>query len=84
MGAYPNPNNPVSQQRFPSADTGKDNSPALPSPASIISKHRVLMKNVDSTRTSDGAVTLASKRFNIKIDRLTTYVLATGDLLPAK
>jgi hypothetical protein len=42
------------------------------------------MKNVDSTRTSDGAVTLASKRFNIKIDRLTTYVLATGDLLPAK
>jgi hypothetical protein len=84
MGAYPNPNNPVSQQPFPSADTGKDPGPALPSPASIISKHRVLMKNVDSTRNSDGAVTLASKRFNIKIDRLTTYVLATGDLLSAK
>jgi hypothetical protein len=39
------------------------------------------MKNVESTRTSDGAVTLTSRSFNIKIDKLTTYVLATGELL---
>jgi len=78
-GAYPDRNNPVSQQ-FPGPDTGKDSGPALPSPSSTISKHRVLMKDVDSTRNSDGAVTLTSKRFNIKIDKLTTYVLATGDL----
>jgi hypothetical protein len=41
------------------------------------------MKNVESTRNSDGAVSLTSKSFNIKIDKLTTYVLATGDLLRA-
>jgi hypothetical protein len=40
------------------------------------------MKNVESTRNSDGSVTLTSKSFNIKIDKATTYVLATGDLLP--
>jgi|ERR1039458_2142812 hypothetical protein len=84
MGTYPNPNNPVSQQPFPGRDTDKDPGPAPASPASSISKHRVLMKNVDSTRNSDGAVTLTSKRLNIKIDKLTTYVLATGDLLPTK
>ncbi|MGB7333952.1 MAG: hypothetical protein WBD25_21385, partial [Terriglobales bacterium] len=56
--------------------------PAPPSPSSNISKHRVLMKNVDSVRNSDGAVTLTSKRSNIKLDKTTTYVLASGDLLP--
>jgi hypothetical protein len=40
------------------------------------------MKNVESTRNGDGAVSLTSKSFNIKLDKLTTYVLATGDLLP--
>ena len=80
-GTYPDPNNPASQP-FPGRDTGGDPGPAPPSPASSISKHRVLMKNVESTRNSDGAVTLTSKRSNIKIDKLTTYVLATGDLLP--
>jgi len=62
---------------FLGSDTG-------PAPASDISKHRVLMKNVESTRNSDGAVTLTSKRFNIKLDKQTTYVLAAGDLLPTK
>jgi hypothetical protein len=83
MGTYPDPNNPVSQQKFPGRDTEKDTGLALPS-VSRISQHRVLMKNVESTRHSDGALTLTSKRSNIKIDKLTTYVLATGDLLPMK
>ena len=84
MGTYPDPaqNNPASRQPFPSSDTGTDAGPLPPWPTSTISKHRALMKNVESTRNSDGAVTLTSKSSNIKIDKLTTYVLATGDLLP--
>jgi hypothetical protein len=83
MGTYPDPNNPASQQKFPGRDTDKDTGLALPS-TSRISKQRVLMKNVESTRNGDGAVTLTSKHSNIKIDKLTTYVLATGDLLSMK
>jgi hypothetical protein len=79
-GTYPDPNNPVSQP-FPGRDAGRDASAAPLSPASSISKHRVLMKNVESTRDSDGAVALTSRRSNIKLDKLTTYVLATSDLL---
>ncbi len=83
MGQYPDKRDPSSTPRFPSADTGKD-SPTLPSPSSITSKRRVLMKDVDSIRNSDGTVTLTSSRSNLKIDKLTTYVLAKDDLLPAK
>ena len=78
---FPDPNGPASQP-FPGRDTGTDLGASPPSPASNISKHRVLMKNVESTRNSDGAVSLTAKSFNIKIDKLTTYVLAASDLLP--
>ena len=71
-GAYPGQRNPTSPP-FSGSDTGS-------SPAPDISKHRVLMKNVESTPASDGAVTLTSKRLNIKLDKQTTYVLGTGDL----
>lgn len=81
MGTYPDPNNPISQQRFPGRDTDKGTSPAPPTPASSISQHRVVMKDVESTRNSDGAVTLTSKHSNIRLDKTTTYVLASGDLL---
>ena len=81
-GTYPDPSNPVSQEPFPGRDTNKGADLSLPSPASAISKHRVLMKNVESARSSDGAVTLTSKRLNLKLDKITTYVLAAGDLLP--
>jgi hypothetical protein len=77
---FPDPNAPASQP-FPGRGTGTDPGSSPPSPASNISKHRVLMKNVESTRNSDGTITLTSRSFNIKIDKLTTYVLATGDLL---
>jgi hypothetical protein len=51
-------------------------------PASSISKHRTLLKHIESARRNDGVVTLSSASQNIKIDRLTTYVLAASDLLP--
>jgi hypothetical protein len=77
---FPDPTAPASQP-FPGRGTGTDLGTLPPSPSSNISKHRALMKNVESMRNSDGAVTLTSKSFNIKIDKVTTYVLATGDLL---
>jgi hypothetical protein len=78
-GIYTGPRNPTSPP-FPGSDTDADTRPAPPATASDISKHRVLMKNVESTRNGDGAVTLTSKRSNIKLDKTTTYVLAAGDL----
>jgi hypothetical protein len=82
---YPDSNNPATQ---PFPDRGGDNNnhagPASPAPASSTSPSRVLMKDVESTRQTDGAVALTSKRSNIKLDKTTTYVFATGDLLPAK
>ncbi len=77
-GVYSGQRNPTSPP-FPGSDTGTDTLPAPPAPAANISKHRVLMKNVESTRNGDGAVTLTSKRSNIKLDKTTIYVLAAGD-----
>jgi len=71
MGTYPDPNNPISQQKFPG-------------PASNISKHRVLMKNVESASNTNGEIVLTSSRSNIKLDKLTAYVFAGEDLLPRK
>jgi hypothetical protein len=84
MGPYPDPNNPLAQEKFPGPDADKDKGLQPATPASNISKHRVLMKNLESTRTDNGAVILTSTHTNIKLDKLTTYVLAAGDLLPMK
>jgi len=81
-GIYPGQRNPTSPP-FPGSDTATDKDTG-PAPASDISKHRVLMKDVESTRNGDGAVTLTSTHFTIKLDKTTTYVLAAGDLMPAK
>jgi hypothetical protein len=83
-GAYPGPRNPAGPS-FPDPDSGrdKDKDTGL-APPSNISEHRVLMKNVESTRSSEGAITLTSKHSNIKLDKATTYVLATADRLPTK
>jgi hypothetical protein len=82
MGTYPDPNNPVAQQRFP-RDTDKDTTSAPPQ-ASNTSKRRVLLKNVETARNSDGGVALTSTRSNIKLDKLTTYVFAASDLQATK
>jgi hypothetical protein len=84
MGPYPDPNNPIAQQKFPGPDADKEQGVPPATTASNISQHRVLMKNLESTRNSDGTVTLTSAHANIKLDKLTTYVLAPGDLLPTK
>jgi hypothetical protein len=85
MGAYPNPNTSISQDRFPGRDADKNTGAATPdSTASSISKHHALMKNVDSLRSDDGVVTLSSKRSTIKLDKLTTYVLATSDMMGSR
>lgn len=48
---------------------------------SNLSKHRVLMKDVDSKSDKDKeGVTLTSTHLTIKLDKSTTYVLATSDL----
>jgi len=83
MGTYPDPNNPVSQQKFPGGDSNKDPGQAPASPASSISKHRVMMKNVQSFRNPDGSVVLIDQRSDLKLDKITTYVLASGDMVPA-
>jgi hypothetical protein len=82
-GAYPVPNSPINE-KFPGADSDKESTSVPTTPNSVTSNHRVLMKNVDSMLGSDGAVELSCKRSNIKLDRLTTYVLAANDLAAAK
>jgi hypothetical protein len=82
MGTYPDPNNPISQQKFPGPDTDKGKTTSPPAPS--ISKRRLLMKNVESLRTSDGATVIVSSHSNLKLDKFTTYVFATDDLMPKK
>jgi hypothetical protein len=66
----------------PYPNSGTDLTPAPPSPEQGLSKHRVPIKNVESARSNDGAITLISKRGNIKLDKESAYVLA-GNPLPA-
>jgi hypothetical protein len=42
------------------------------------------MKNVKSASGGDGSVVLVSSRSNIKLNKVTTYVLAINELLPGK
>jgi hypothetical protein len=80
-GVYPGQRSPTSQPSTePDRGIDKDPFPAPRAAASDSSKHRVPMKDVESTRTSEGAVTLSSKRSNIKLDKTTTCVFAAGDL----
>ncbi len=80
-GYYPPPIYP--DGRSPEDDsTGNPRSSQVPLPSSAISEHRIQMKDVESSRRDDGAISLSSKRRDLKLDKLTTYVLAAGDLLP--
>ena len=82
QGQYPDPNSKV-YKPFPGGDS-KQGTSVPDTPNSTTSNHRVLMKDVQSVSGNDGALALVSKNTNIKLDKLTTYVLASGDLLPAK
>jgi hypothetical protein len=82
QGQYPDPNS-KSYKPFPGSDS--DKSPSVPdTPSAAASNHRVLMKDVVAKSGSDGSLALVSKQSNIKLDKLTTYVLASSDLVPAK
>jgi hypothetical protein len=82
QGQYPDPNSKV-YKPFPGSDSDKGASVPV-TPSAITSNHRVQIKNVDTSTNDDGTLALVSKRGNIKLDKLTIYVLASGDLLPAK
>lgn len=82
QGQYPDPNSKV-YRPFPGSDPNQGTS-VPDTPSATTSNHRVLMKDVETTSTNDGTITLVSKRTNIKLDKLTTYVLASRDLFSAK
>ncbi len=72
----PNPSQRLSTQQ--------DNGVNAGAPGSIISGKRVLMKNMKSVSGADGSVVLVSSRSNIKLNKVTTYVLSINELLPGK
>jgi hypothetical protein len=81
-GQYPDPNS-KSYKPFPGTET--DKGAAVPdTPSATTSNHRVLMKDVETIAGQDGTFALVSKRSNLKLDKLTTYVFAGSDLLPKK
>ncbi|MGA7685271.1 MAG: hypothetical protein WCC32_10600 [Terriglobales bacterium] len=53
---------------------------ALPPPAGRVAQNRVAMKDVESSVDAEGNVAITSTHANLKLDKSTTYVLATGDL----
>ena len=81
-GQYPDPNSKI-YRPFPGGDSNQGTS-VPDTPSSTTSNHRVLMKNVESINGDNGGIVLVSKRTNIKLDKLTTYVLSNGELLPSK
>jgi hypothetical protein len=80
LGPYPGPGAPAALP-FPNA-SGESPSAAPSGTTSNTSTHRVLMKNVQYVRNPDGSVAITSRSSNIKLDKSTAYVLASGDLLP--
>ena len=72
----PNPAQRLSRNQ----DTGMNTE----APASVISGKRTLLKNVSSVSGADGSVVLVSSRSNIKLNKVTTYILASTELLPGK
>lgn len=71
---------PPTSDNFPDPRRPSDTFP----PAPRVSESRIAMKDIESTRGDDGAIVLTSKKFNIKLDKTLTYVLAAGALIPEK
>jgi hypothetical protein len=82
QGEYPADNSHV-YRPFPSGDSDKGSSGPDES-SSTMAKNAMQMKNVEVQRASDGTIVLTSKRSNIKLERYTTYVAASGDAAPQK
>jgi len=75
MGPYPEPNSPT-YSPFPSAGDGSK-APSVNPQASVTSKHPTAMKDVDPQSSAEG-ITLVSKRTNLKLDKITTYIFASS------
>ncbi len=80
-GEYPADNSKV-YRPFPSGSSDSGSSSPDTS-TSAASHHRVQMKNVETDRDADGTILLVSNHSNIKLDKSTTYVLASSALLAA-
>ena len=80
QGQYPDSHS-ADYEPFPGRESGKGT--AVPdTPSFSTSNHRVPMVDVESNRGTDGSTVLVRRRSNLKLDKLTTYVLSDGDLLP--
>jgi hypothetical protein len=64
--------------------THEDNGVNVAPPASVISGKRVAIKNVKAESSADGELVLVSTRSNIKLNKVTTYIAASKELLPSK
>lgn len=82
-GTYPDPGSPASHP-FPGRTPAKAPEVTPDCTASCISDHRTLLKDVVATSDRAGVLAITSTRFNIKLDKFTTYVLASGDLTAGK
>jgi len=75
---------PPTSQPFPTQGSTQQGADLPSAPTSNVSDHRMEMKDVASEQASDGTLSISSSRANIKLDRSTTYVLATGPLASGK
>jgi hypothetical protein len=84
-GQYPDPNSKV-YQPFPSGGESDKSGVVPDATTSVTSSRRVPMKDIESEPSSDGGITIVSRKGNIKLNKTTTYVLATAELqlVPAK
>jgi hypothetical protein len=76
-GAYPDPNSKV-YKPFPEGDSDKGGS-VPDTPSSTTSNHRSPIPDMQAVRGDNGAIAVVSHRSNIKLDKLTTYVLVSGE-----
>jgi hypothetical protein len=79
-GQYPDPNSKI-YRPFPGSGSDQDGS-VPDATTSITANRRMPMKDVQSELGTDGSITITSRKNNIKLDKLTTYVIATDELQP--
>jgi len=82
-GTYPDANSPASQP-FPGRDMGNGQGDPSNIPAAVMSDHPVPLKNMNSKRNEDGSMIITCEKSNIKLDKSTTYILATTELVAGK
>jgi len=79
QGQYPD--NSGLYKPFPGSDPNKGSDAPEKTPPGT-SPHMTRMNGIDSQRGDDGTITLISKKSNIKLDKVTTYVLSETDGVP--